>query len=60
MSFAIQFLSVKYLVEHAGELKEKLISVPDEIDYMIAGRKLSMMGKSIDKLTDEQKAYLEG
>ncbi|MBQ6368651.1 MAG: adenosylhomocysteinase [Parasporobacterium sp.] len=58
MSFAIQFMSVKYLAEHAGELKEKLISVPDEIDRLVAERKLSMMGRKIDTLTPEQKAYL--
>ena len=60
MSFAIQFMSVKYLVEHAGELTQKLINVPDEIDEMIAARKLKMMGKSIDVLTAEQRAYLYG
>ena len=28
MSFAIQALSAKYLVENKGKLKEKLIAVP--------------------------------
>ena len=32
MSFAIQALSAKYLVENAGSLKEKLIDVPKEVD----------------------------
>lgn len=58
MSFAIQFMSVKYLAEHAGELTQKLIAVPDEIDRLVAERKLSMMGRKIDTLTPEQKAYL--
>ena len=58
MSFAIQFLSVKYLVEHAGSLQEKLIKVPDEIDYMVAVRKLDSLGKKIDVLSAEQKEYL--
>lgn len=58
MSFAIQFMSVKYLAEHASELKERLIKVPEEIDSLVAQRKLSMMGKTIDVLTPEQKAYI--
>ena len=58
MSFAIQFMSVKYLVEHQGDLSEKLIKVPDEIDSLVAYRKLAMLGKKIDVLTEEQKEYL--
>ncbi len=58
MSFAIQALSAKYLVEHAKDLSEHLISVPKEIDREVAGRKLSFLGKSIDVLTPEQEAYL--
>ncbi|MBO6214324.1 MAG: adenosylhomocysteinase [Lachnospiraceae bacterium] len=58
MSFAIQALSAKYVVEHAGELKEKLIKVPREVDLEVANRKLSFLGVTIDKLTPEQKAYL--
>ena len=58
MSFAIQALSAKYLVEHRGELKEKLIDVPPEIDREVALRKLAAWGKSIDVLTEEQERYL--
>ncbi|MBR1628203.1 MAG: adenosylhomocysteinase [Lachnospiraceae bacterium] len=58
MSFAIQALSAKYLIEHEGQLSEKLISVPREVDLEVANRKLSFLGISIDVLTDEQKAYL--
>ncbi len=58
MSFAIQALSAKYLVEHAGELKEKLIDVPAEVDLEVANRKLAFLGVTIDKLTPEQEAYL--
>lgn len=38
MSFAIQALSAKYLVEHASELTEKLIDVPEEVDKDVAKR----------------------
>ncbi len=58
MSFAIQALSAKYLVEHKGELKEMLIDVPEEVDREVAVKKLAFLGKSIDKLTPEQEKYL--
>lgn len=58
MSFAIQALSAKYLVEHGSELKEKLIDVPEEVDRDVAKRKLAFLGKEIDVLTPEQEKYL--
>lgn len=58
MSFAIQALSAKYLAEHGSELKQKLISVPREVDLSVARRKLEYMGKHIDNLTQEQIDYL--
>ena len=58
MSFAIQALSAKYLVEHRGEITQKLIAVPREIDLEVAGRKLRFLGKEIDTLLPEQAAYL--
>ncbi len=58
MSFAIQALSAKYLVEHGKELKEKLIDVPREVDEAVAVRKLNFLGKKIDVLTPEQDRYL--
>lgn len=58
MSFAIQALSAKYLVEHADSLTEKLISVPVEVDKDVAKRKLAFLGKEIDTLTPEQEKYL--
>ena len=58
MSFAIQALSAKYLVEHGSELKDKLIDVPEEVDKDVAKRKLAFLGKEIDVLTPEQERYL--
>lgn len=58
MSFAIQALSAKYLADHRGKLKDKLIKVPEEIDKAVAMRKLETMNVSIDTLTPEQKIYL--
>ena len=58
MSFAIQALSVKYLVENEGKFSEKLIDVPREVDMEVAKRKLSFLGVRIDRLTSEQEDYL--
>ncbi len=58
MSFAIQALSAKYLVENSKNLNEKLINVPREVDLEVANRKLRFLGKFIDTLTPEQEAYL--
>ncbi len=60
MSFAIQALSAKYLVEHGAELTEKLIDVPEEVDREVAEKKLAFLGKKIDVLTKEQRIYLYG
>ena len=58
MSFSIQALSAKYLVENEGRLTEKLIDVPREVDLEVAHRKLEFLGITIDRLTPEQEAYL--
>ena len=58
MSFAIQALSVKYLIEHEGRMTEKLIDVPREVDLEVARRKLKFLGIGIDRLTPDQEAYL--
>lgn len=60
MSFAIQALSAKYLVEKGDALTEKLIDVPEEVDRDVATRKLNFLGKEIDVLTPEQEKYLYG
>lgn len=58
MSFAIQALSAKYLVENKGKLTRKIINVPREIDLEVARRQLSYRGIEIDRLTPEQERYL--
>ena len=63
MSFAIQALSARYLVEHKDEMDAEgtiLHNVPAEIDRSIAERKLDDWGIRIDRLTPEQSAYLYG
>ena len=58
MSFAIQALSAKYLVENRGKLKPGVVPVPAEIDSAVAFKKLATLGIRIDALTEEQKRYL--
>ena len=58
MSFAIQALSAKYLVEHEGSFDKMIIDVPEEVDRDVAVRKLDFLGKKIDVLTPEQEKYL--
>jgi adenosylhomocysteinase len=47
-----------YVADHRGQLEPKLYAVPQEIDREVAMRKLTALGVSIDRLTDEQEAYL--
>lgn len=58
MSFANQALSAEYLAEHNKELIKKVYKVPQNIDREIARLKLKSMGVKIDKLTKEQREYL--
>ncbi len=64
MSFAIQALSARYLVQHRDEISRELgkmvQDVPEEIDRTVAQHKLSSWGLEIDRLTPEQQKYLYG
>ena len=60
MSFAVQALSLKWLVEHKDSLEKKVYSIPDSIDDEIGRYKLQAMGLHIDRLTPEQETYLNG
>ena len=58
LSFAVQALSVKYLLENHKNMEVKVHDVPKEIDDRVARMKLAAWGVSIDKLTPEQESYL--
>lgn len=58
MSFAIQALSAKYLVENRTQLCPGVLNVPYEIDRSVAFKKLETLGVSIDTLTKKQLDYL--
>ncbi len=59
MSFSNQAMAAKWIVENRGKLENKVYRLPEEIDRDIAGRKLKTMGIKIDRLTKEQRKYLE-
>lgn len=62
MSFAIQALSARYLVDNRAGISRVRGSmtqdVPEEIDRAVAERKLSSWNVQIDELTAEQRSYL--
>ena len=58
MSFAIQALSAKFLVENEGKMDSMLQRVPRDVDEDVARRKLEFLGKKVDVLTEEQDTYL--
>lgn len=60
MSFSIQALVAEWLKKAGQNLIPKVYRVPEEIDKKIARLKLTVLGIKIDKLTEEQKRYLEG
>jgi len=58
MSFAIQFLAMKYLLDNKGRLENKLYVLPEELDNLVAKIKLEALGVGIDTLSQEQVDYL--
>ncbi len=58
MSFALQALSAKYMLHNFRKLGNKVIDVPAELDKAVAEMKLKSWGIKIDKLSKEQKSYL--
>jgi adenosylhomocysteinase len=60
MSFAIQALGMEYLVKNNSKLGNKVYTVPEELDSVVAGIKLKTMNVTIDSLTDEQRRYIQG
>ena len=58
LSFAVQAMSALYIKDHHKELENKVVDVSEQIDDLIARRKLAAWGIEIDTLTDEQKTYL--
>ena len=60
LSFAIQALSLEYLVSSGRNLAHKVIEVPEEVDDRVARLKLAADGIKIDALSQAQTRYLYG
>ena len=60
LSFAIQFLGAKYILDNSEHMKPGLYDIPEEIGHEVAMLKLKAMGLELDTLTEEQRKYLEG
>lgn len=58
MSFALQALSARYILNNGEKLENKVYVVPGDIDRRVADLKLKSLGIRIDRLSDEQYAYL--
>jgi len=58
MSFAVQAMTGEWVVTNKGSLEIRVHDVPHEVDEWVAALKLQTMGIEIDRLTDEQVAYL--
>ncbi|XEC96860.1 adenosylhomocysteinase [Paenibacillus tarimensis] len=59
MTFALQAMSLKYVNEQYKAIGNKVVNVPYELDEQVARFKLESLGTAIDRLTDEQKDYLD-
>lgn len=59
LSFSNQILCLKFLVENKGKLGNKVYEVSEEQDKKVAEMKLKGMGIKIDRLSEEQKEYME-
>ncbi len=58
MSFAVQALSAKYILNNNGKMDVGVMKAPDEIDYEVSSLKLKSMNIEIDSISDRQKEYM--
>ncbi len=59
LSFSLQALTAEYVVKNHDTLKNKVYSVPEEIDEYVAEAALRNFNIVIDKLNEDQKRYYE-
>jgi adenosylhomocysteinase len=60
LTFGVQVLAARYLLEHGHELEARVHDLPPEIDDEVARMKLDALGLRIDELSAAQKAFLRG
>ena len=58
LSFAMQCVAARYLLQNQGKLANKVYVLPRELDMMVARMKLETDGVGIDNLTAQQNEYL--
>ncbi len=59
LSFAVQAMSALYIRDNYKTLGNKVVDVSEEIDDVIARKRLAAWDIEIDELTEDQKKYLE-
>ncbi len=59
-SFAVQALSLEYMLHNGKNLDKQVYEVPKSIDNAVSLLKLKGAGLKIDALTPEQEAYMAG
>lgn len=59
MTFALQALSLRYVNENYESIGKQVVKVPYALDEQVARAKLESLGIAIDKLSEEQKSYLD-
>lgn len=59
MTFALQALSLRYVNENYESIGNRVVKVPYELDEQVARGKLESLGVTIDRLSDEQRSYLD-
>ncbi len=57
LTFALQSLAPKYMLDNRRSLEPRFYPMPDELDERVARMKLDTLGVRIDALSDEQKQY---
>jgi adenosylhomocysteinase len=57
MTFALQALAPKYLLEHRGRLEPRFHTMPEALDREVARMKLETLGIRIDERSQEQVQY---
>ncbi|NLK09079.1 MAG: adenosylhomocysteinase [Firmicutes bacterium] len=60
LSFAIQALSLEYLLKAGETLADEVIEVPKQVDNWVARLKLKADGVEIDTLSEAQVKYMNG
>ncbi len=59
MTFALQAMALKYVNDRYEKIGSRVLDMPYELDETVARYKLESLGMSIDKLSEEQRIYLQ-